>query len=108
MKKKTLVELRRIANLIPKQNPFEIVAFLCPISDEWKFVFLNGSLVFMEDEKPIFVMQLSTIYGTLRANDTLYILCKNSTLHYFDRKTHHHCVAFLDNTHDDISGPMLN
>ncbi|MCD7849816.1 MAG: hypothetical protein LUH63_08795 [Parabacteroides sp.] len=69
---------------------------------------MNGSLVFMEDENPILVMQLSTIYGTLRAGDTLYILCKNSVLHYFDRKTHQHWVALLDNTHNDISGPMLN
>ncbi|MCD8267859.1 MAG: hypothetical protein LUD46_04940 [Parabacteroides sp.] len=82
--------------------------FFAPSVMNGNLFFLNGSLVFMEDENPILVMQLSTIYGTLRANDTLYILCRNRALHYFDRKTHQHCVAFLDNTHDDISGPMLN
>ncbi|WP_455640060.1 hypothetical protein [Parabacteroides sp.] len=108
MKKKTLVELRRIANLIQQQSPCEITAFLDPFCDEWKFVFLNGCLTFMEDEKTILVIPLSTIYGTLKADNILYLLCKNSTLHYFDRRTHQYWIAFLDNMHEDILDPTLN
>lgn len=108
MKKKTLVELRHIADRIPKQCPCEIATFLSPICKEWKFAFLNGHLVFMADENPVLVMPLTTIYGTLRVGDILYILCNNGVLHYFDRKTHRHWIIFLDNTDEDIFGCMFN
>ena len=88
MKKKTLVQLRHIADRIPKQCPCDIAAFLYSICEEWEFAFLNGCLVFIADGNPVLVMPLTTIYGTLRTGNTLYILCNNGALHYFDRKTH--------------------
>lgn len=108
MKKKTLVQLRHIANRIPKQCPCDIAAFLCPICEEWEFTFLNGCLVFIPDGTPVLVMPLATIYGTLRTGDTLYILCNNGALHYFDRNTHQHWVTFLDNTDEDFFSSILN
>lgn len=41
MKKKTLVQLRHIADRIPKQCPREIAAFLYSICEEWKFAFFE-------------------------------------------------------------------
>lgn len=108
MKNKTLVRLRHIANRIPKQCPCDIAAFLCPICEEWKFTFLNGCLVFIPDGTPILVMRLDTIYGTLRAGDTLYILCNNRALHYFNQMTHQHWVIFLDNTDQDLFDSIFN
>lgn len=108
MKKKTLVQLRHITDRIPKQCPCEIAAYFCSICDEWEFVFLNGCLVFMADGNPVLVMPLTTIYGTLTTNDTLYILCNNRALHYFDRKTHQHWVTFLDDTDEDLFDHMFN
>lgn len=102
MKKKTLVQLRHIADRIPQQCPCEIAAFLYSICEEWEFAFLNGCLVFIADGNPVLVMPLTTIYGTLRTGNTLYILCNNGALHYFDRKTHQHWVSFLDNTDEDL------
>ena len=102
MKKKTLVQLRHIANRIPKQFPYEIATFLCPFCDEWEFAFLNGCLIFIPDGKPVLVMPINTIYGTLNTSDTLYILCNNGALHYFDRMTRQHYVTFLDNTEEDF------
>lgn len=52
MKKKTLVQLRHIADRIPKQCPCDIAAFLYSICEEWEFAFLNGCLVFIADGKP--------------------------------------------------------
>ena len=108
MKKKTLVQLRHIADRIPKQCPCEIAAFLCPICNEWEFTFLNGCMVFMPDGTPVLVMPLTTIYGTLRTGDILYILCNNRALHYFDRNTHQHWVTFLDNTDEDFFDSIFN
>lgn len=108
MKKKTLVQLRHIADRIPRQCPCDIAAFLYSICEEWEFAFLNGCLVFMEDGTPVLVMPLTTIYGTLKAGDTLYILCNNGALHYFDRKTHQHRATFLDNTNEDFLDSMFN
>ena len=56
MKKKTLVQLRHIADRIPKQCPCEIAAFLYSICEEWEFAFLNGCLVFIADGNPVLVM----------------------------------------------------
>lgn len=108
MIKKTLVQLRCIADRIPKQSPCEIAAYFCSICEEWEFTFLNGSLVFMADEKPVLVMPITTIHGTLKAGNTLYILCNNGALHYFDRKTHQHWVIFLDNTDEELFESMFN
>ena len=108
MKKKTLVQLRHIADRIPQQCPCEIAAFLYSICEEWKFAFLNGCLVFIADGNPVLVMPLTTIYGTLGTGNTLYILCNNGALHYFDRKTHQHWVSFLDNTDEDLFNSMFN
>lgn len=108
MKKKTLVQLRHIADRIPKQCPCDIAAFLYSICEEWEFAFLNGCLVFIADGNPVLVMPLTTIYGTLRTGNTLYILCNNGALHYFDRKTHQHWVSFLDNTNEDLFNSMFN
>ena len=108
MKKKTLEQLRHIADRIPKQCPCEIAAFLYSICEEWEFAFLNGCLVFIADGNPVLVMPLTTIYGTLRTGNTLYILCNNGALHYFDRKTHQHWVSFLDNTDEDLFNSMFN
>lgn len=108
MKKKTLVQLRHITNRIPKQFPYEIATFLCAFCDEWKFTFLNGCLVFIPDGTPVLVMPINTIHGTLKAGETLYILCNNGALHYFDRNTHQHWVIFLDNTDEDFFCSILN
>lgn len=70
--------------------------------------FLCGCLVFIADGNPVLVMPLITIYGTLRTGNTLYILCNNGALHYFDRKTHQHWVSFLDNTDEDLFNSMFN
>ena len=55
---------------------------------------LNGLPGILADGNPVLVMPLTTIYGTLRTGNTLYILCNNGALHYFDRKTHQHWVSF--------------
>ena len=96
MKKKTLVQLRHIADRIPKQCPCEIAAFLYSICEEWEFAFLNGCLVFIADGNPVLVMPLTTIYGTLRTGNTLYILCNNGALHYSTEK--HTSIGFLSST----------
>lgn len=108
MNKKSLEYLRLIATRIPKQCPCDIAAALCPICDEWKFIFLNGCLVFMAGSTPTLVLPLCTIYGTLKTSDTLYILCNNNILHFFDRKTHQHWATFLDDTDEDMLCRILN
>lgn len=108
MNKKNLESLRHIANRIPEQCPCDIANALCPICEEWKFVFLNGFLIFMEDEEPTVIIPLVNIYGTLRTRSMLYILCKNRVLHRFDRQTRQHWVNFLDNTDEDFFLSFLN